>query len=138
VNVLNEKVTFKENTKPIVLITFFTTWCIPCVAEFPYMNDLHKKYKNNVLFTGVLIHDEIKSSELQSFLAKQQIKYFISNSTHNNDFANLIAKTIHLDKNFSIPLTVIYVEGHYYTHYEGCVPIEMIEYDLQQAKKTLK
>lgn len=138
VTVSNQKVTFKENTKAINLITFFATWCPPCLADIPYMNDLHKKYQKDLLISGILIHDDIKQPALKSFLAKHNVKYFISNSTHNNDFASLVAKTLHLPHNFSIPLTVMYVEGEYFTHYEGCVPVEMIEYDIQQALKTLK
>ena len=138
VTVSNQKVTFKESTKAIILITFFASWCPPCVGGIPYMNDLYLKNKKDLLLAGVLIHDIINTSELKSFISKHEIKYFISNSTHNNDFASLIAKTLHLSNNFSIPLTVMYVEGKYFTHYEGSVPIEMIEYDITQARKTLK
>jgi len=138
VTVSNQKVTFKESTKAITLITFFASWCPPCVSGIPYMNDLYLKNKKDVLLTGILIHDTIKKPELKSFLSKHEIKYFISKSTQNNDFASLIAKTLHLSNNFSIPLTVMYVEGKYFTHYEGSVPIEMIEYDIAQARKTLK
>ena len=45
---------------------------------------------------------------------------------------------LHLPQNFPIPLTVMYVDGKYFTHYEGSVPAEMIEYDIQQAQKQLK
>jgi thiol-disulfide isomerase/thioredoxin len=138
VTVSNQKVTFKESSKAITLIRFFASWCPPCAGGIPYMNDLYLKNKKDVLLTGILIHDTINKSELKSFISKHEIKYFISNSTHNNDFASLIAKTLHLSNNFSIPLTVMYVEGKYFTHYEGSVPIEMIEYDIAQARKTLK
>jgi len=138
VTVSNKKVTFKESTKAITLVTFFTTWCPPCLADIPYMNDLQKKYKKDLLLAGILIHDRITQPELKSFLAKYNVKYFISQGTHNNDFASLVAKTLQLPHNFSIPLTVMYVEGEYFTHYEGCVPVEMIEYDIQQALTMLK
>jgi len=138
VTVSNQKVTFKESSKAITLIRFFASWCPPCVGGIPYMNDLYLKNKKDILLAGILIHDTINKSELKSFISKHEIKYFISNSTHNNDFASLIAKTLHLSNNFSIPLTVMYVEGKYFTHYEGSVPIEMIEYDIAQARKTLK
>ena len=138
VTVSNKKVTFKESTKAIHLVTFFTSWCPSCLSDIPYMNDLHKKYKKNLLLTGILIHDNMTQQKLKSFLSKYDIQYFISNSTHNNDFASLIVKTLHLPHNFNIPLTVMYVEGEYFTHYEGCVPVEMIEYDIQQALKTIK
>jgi len=138
VTVANQKVTFKESTKAITLITFFATWCPPCGGEIPYLNDLQKKYKKDVLISGILVHDDIKKQALQSFLAQYNVKYFISNSTHNNDFASLVTKTLHMPHNFSIPLIVMYVEGEYFTHYEGSVPVEMIEYDIQQALKMLK
>ena len=71
-------------------------------------------------------------------MAQQQINYFISNTKENDTFAMRLADQLQLDENFSIPLTVIYLNGEYFTHYEGAVPVEMIEYDIQQAKKQLK
>ncbi len=138
VTVLNQKVTFKESEKGIVLVTFFATWCPPCVHDIPYMNDLQKKYKKDLLLTGILVQDTTVEKELRSFLAKHEVTYFVSNSKDNNDFASLVAKTLRLPKDFSIPLTVMYVEGKYFTHYEGCVPVEMIDYDIQQALEMLK
>lgn len=138
VTVSNQKVTFRESSKAIVLVTFFTTWCAPCIGSIPYMNDLYKKYQKDLLIAGVLIHDDISSSKLQSFLAKYDVKYYIAQGKYNNDFASLVAKTLHLPTNFAIPLTIMYVEGKYFTHYEGVVPIEMIAYDIEEALKTLK
>jgi thiol-disulfide isomerase/thioredoxin len=138
VYVSDKKVTFKENTKPIVLITFFASWCPPCLYEIPYFNDLQKKYQTHLFLAGVLVHDTMNISTIKSFLAKYNIKYYISNGTQNNDFANLTAKILHLPHNFPIPLTIMYVNNKYFTHYEGIVPIEMIEYDIEEALKTLK
>ena len=138
VTVSNKKVTFKESTKAIILVTFFATWCTPCLSDIPYMNDLQKKYEKDILLASILIQDTIPKAKFKSFLSRNDVKYFVSNSTYNNDFASLVAKTLHLPHNFSIPLTVMYVEGEYFTHYEGCVPVEMIEYDIQEALKTIK
>lgn len=137
VDVNNKKVTFSKQKKDIVLVTFFATWCAPCLADIPYMNDLHKKYEKSLLLSGILVHDTISNDAFKVFLAKNDVKYFVSKSKQNNDFASLIAKTLRLPKDFSIPLTVMYVKGQYFTHYEGCVPVEMIDYDIQQALKTL-
>lgn len=138
VNVSNREVIYQENTKEIVLVTFFATWCPPCVHNIPYMNDLQKKYSKELLLTGILVQDTTVEDKLRSFLAKHEIRYFVSNSKDNNDYASLIAKTLRLPKDFSIPLTVMYVGGKYFTHYEGAVPVEMIDYDIQQALKMLK
>ncbi len=138
VTVSGQKVIFQNMAQPIVIINLFTTWCPPCIGEIPYLNDLQKKYQKELFVVGILTHDSIVQTDLETFIAKNQINYFISNGTHNDAFANLLATTLDLPKNFPIPLTVMYVEGKYFTHYEGSVPVEMIEYDIQQAKKQLK
>ncbi len=138
ITVSGQKVIFQNMAQPIVIINLFATWCPPCIGEIPYLNDLQKKHQKELFVVGILTHDSIAQADLETFMAKNQINYFISNGTHNDIFANLLATTLDLPKNFPIPLTVIYVEGEYFTHYEGSVPVEMIEYDIQQAKKQLK
>lgn len=138
VTVSSQKVMFQDTTQPIVIVNLFATWCPPCIGEIPYLNDLQKKYKEKLFVVGILTHDSIMQDALDTFMAKNQINYFISNATDNDTFANQLAITLDLPENFSIPLTVMYVNGEYFTHYEGSVPVEMIEYDIQQAKKQLK
>ena len=133
----DQKMTLLQNEKPIVMVNLFATWCPPCMGQIAYLNDLHKKYQKELFIAGVLTHDDIDTPSLETLMAKQQINYFISHAKDNNDFSAFLAQTLDLDENFSIPLTVIYVNGDYFTHYEGTVPVEMIEYDIQQAKKQL-
>jgi thiol-disulfide isomerase/thioredoxin len=138
VTLSGQKFVFHTSEKPIVLINLFATWCPPCIGEIPYLNDLQKKHQKELFVTGILTHDTIDKRSLETFMAKNQVNYFISNGTENDAFSNLLASTLQLPENFSIPLTVMYVEGEYFTHYEGIVPVEMIEYDIQQAKQQLK
>ncbi|MCW8821914.1 MAG: redoxin domain-containing protein [Sulfurovum sp.] len=138
VTVSGQKVIFHKSEQPIVIVNIFATWCPPCIGEIAYLNDLQTKHQKELFITGILTHDIIEQSALKTFISKHQINYFISNSTHNDAFANLLVSTLHLPKKFSIPLTVMYIGGEYFTHYEGTVPVEMIEYDIQQAKKQLK
>ncbi len=138
VAISDKKVIFQDTTQPIVIVNLFATWCPPCIGEIPYLNDLQKKYKEELFVVGILTHDTIVQDALETFMAKNQINYFISNGTENDTFAASLATTLDMPKNFSIPLTVMYVEGEYFTHYEGAVPVEMIEYDIEQAKKQLE
>lgn len=138
VTVSQEKVTLKESSKAIILLSFFSTWCTPCLRQIPYFNDLQRNYKKDLLIAGILIHDPIKKSSFKTFIKNNDINYYLSYTEQNNDFASFVAKTLKLPTLFSIPLTVMYVEGRYFTHYESSVPIEMIEYDIQQAQESLK
>ncbi|HEY9190673.1 MAG TPA: TlpA disulfide reductase family protein [Sulfurovum sp.] len=137
VTLIDQSVMFPTSEKPIVLVNIFSTWCIPCLGQVPYLNDLQKQHQKELFVAGILTHDTIEAPALNRFIAKHQINYFVSNSANNDTFSTLLASTLDLPENFSIPLTVMYVKGEYFTHYEGTVPVEMIEYDIQQAKKQL-
>ncbi len=136
--VYDEDLEIKDQNAPIVLLHFFATWCQPCIWEMPYLNDLHKKYRKELFIAGILTHDNIEKPALQTVIAKNGVRYFVSNSAQNDAFAARLTSTLGLPENFTIPLIVIYVEGRYFTHYEGNIPVEMIEYDIEQAKKQLK
>jgi len=137
VTLSDQNIVLSATEKPIVLINLFATWCLPCIGEIPYLNDLQKKYPKELFIAGIITHDAIEKAALNTFMAKHQINYFISKSTNNDAFSALLANILELPENFTIPLTVMYVNGEYFTHYEGAVPVEMIEYDIQQAKKQL-
>ena len=131
----NQKMAFHDIDQSIVIINFFSTWCSPCRGEIPYLSDLQKKYKKKVFIAGILVNDKQSDDTLQEFITKHHANYFISNSKQNDIFASKVVKELQLPENFSIPLTVIYKDGNYYTHYEGAVPVEMIDHDIQEAIK---
>jgi len=138
VTVYDEDLVFDGQDAPLVIVHFFASWCQPCMAEMPYLSDLQQKYRKILFVAGVLVHDDTQTPALQTLLAKNAVRYFVSNSAHNAAFTKRVTASLGLPENFTIPLTILYVEGKYFTHYEGNVPVEMIEYDIEQAKKQLK
>ena len=143
---IEQKITVKKNNytfididQPIILISFFSTWCPPCIGQIPHLNKLQKRYKDDLSVFGLLIHDNIKVIDLNKFVASQRINFFISNHQEQNiKFSNFIAPKLQLNSNFPLPLMILFVKGRYYTHYEGSIPEEMIESDIQQALKKTK
>ena len=134
----NQEMKLSEVTQSIVIIHIFATWCTPCIAEITYLNDLQSKYNNELFIASILAYDTIEPKHVNDFTHKHKINYYLSDGVQNDAFATLLAATLTLPQNFSIPLSIMYVNGQYFTHYEGLVPIEMIEYDIKQAKKKLK
>jgi thiol-disulfide isomerase/thioredoxin len=131
----DQKIIFEYMDQSIVLLHFFSTWCIPCRGEIPYLADLQKKYKKDLFIAGILVNDVLYDHTLKEFISKYYAKYFISNSKQNDALFAKIIEDLHLPEDLSIPLTVIYKDGNYYTHYEGVVPVEMIDHDIQEAIK---
>ena len=135
VSIIDQKMTLQDIDQSIVILNFFNTWSAPSRGEIPYLADLQKKYKKNLFVTGILVNDTIEETALKAFTLKYHANYFISNHKQNDALFSTVIKALHLSKNVSLPLTVIYKDGDYYTHYEGAVPIEMIDHDIRQVIK---
>jgi thiol-disulfide isomerase/thioredoxin len=140
IEVVNNQYRFLGQKEPIVLVNFFSTWCPPCIGQIPHLNNLKKKYIDKLLILGLLLYDEdMKYQDLNKFIALQKIDFFLSALIKNNiKFANFISPKLQLEREFSIPLMVLFLNGRYYTHYEGSIPEEMIESDIKQALNKIK
>jgi thiol-disulfide isomerase/thioredoxin len=60
----------------VVLIDFWATWCGPCVAAIPHVQELHNKYGDKGLI--VIGHTDGSSKNLQQFIKDKKITYQIS------------------------------------------------------------
>jgi len=131
---------FQNIKQPIVMVSLFSTWCPPCVGQIPHLSNLQKKFKENLFIISSLVHDNHSDKELKKFIVSQKIKFFISNNQKENlKFAELITPKLGLEKeDFPLPLMILFVNGKYFTHYEGIMPEEMIESDIKQLLKKIK
>jgi peroxiredoxin len=61
-----------------ILISFWATWCKPCVKELPHLNDLYKKYKDRGLLVMAISEDGPRSlSKVQSFVAGNRWDFLV-------------------------------------------------------------
>lgn len=61
-----------DNTKELLIIDFWATWCAPCIAAFPKLNDIQEKYKNTIQIIAVNNEDETKT---KSFLKNKNFSF---------------------------------------------------------------
>ena len=125
---LEKGFSFSGYENKVVLVNFFTTWCPPCKAEIPHLNNLQTKYKDNFVIISVLLEENKSNEEINSFIKYNNINYIITNSLENFKFAQSAGGV----KN--IPLMFLYDKnGRYSTHYVGAIPEEMIEADIKKV-----
>ena len=53
----NEHFDLKDTNGKVVLINFWATWCPPCIAEMPSLQELYNDYNDKVIFLFVTNED---------------------------------------------------------------------------------
>lgn len=67
----NGEIASTENmTGKIVFINFWASWCPPCRAEMPSMNDMYQQLKNNPDYVFIFINMDEKPQTGKDYLAK--------------------------------------------------------------------
>ena len=56
--------------KPLFL-NFWATWCPPCVAEMPYINELYPEYKDKINFALVSIEAATDQPKVENFIKEK-------------------------------------------------------------------
>ena len=116
-----------EGNEEAILFNFFATWCPPCKAEIPHLNNLSDKFKGKLKIVSVLMEDKSKD-EIDAFMKKFKINFGISYGENNFLFAKALGGVV------GIPYMVLYKpNGEYATHYVGLVPEEMLESDINKV-----
>jgi cytochrome c biogenesis protein CcmG, thiol:disulfide interchange protein DsbE len=64
--------TLEEYRGKPVLLNFWATWCVPCAAEMPLLNEMQKQYQEKVLFIVASIDDEDMKPQVEIFIKKHQ------------------------------------------------------------------
>ena len=134
----NDLYHFSNIKQPIVMIAFFATWCPPCRGQIPHLSNLQKKFQKHLFILSTLVHDDASDEKLKKFIIAQKVRFFIANGEKENlKFADFITPKLGLSKDFPLPLMILFVNGKYFTHYEGMMPEEMIESDIKQVLKKI-
>lgn len=90
------------------VINFWATWCLPCLKELPYFEQLHEKYKDQnvkVILVSLDLPKKVESN-LIPFIKKKSLK---SEVIHLNDpDANSWIEKVDKSWTGSLPTTIIY------------------------------
>lgn len=108
-----EKDYLSKNNDTTYIINFWATWCLPCVKELPYFEELNEKYKNKKVEI-VLVSLDFTKEQVINYIAKKKIKNktILLSDSNTNSWINKV------DSSWSgaIPITLFLKsnEKHFY------------------------
>jgi len=138
ISIARKGAVFKKITQPIVVLSIMASWCPPCRAMLPYMSELQKSYAKSVFFIGILANDRIDDEELRELMVKYDTTFFISNSEDNDEIAVRAARIAGRERNFPMPLTLIFARGTMKYQISGAIPYEMLENIINQLQREVR
>ncbi|MDB4534764.1 TlpA family protein disulfide reductase [Vicingaceae bacterium] len=134
-NEFEKDILLPNNNDTTYVINFWATWCVPCVKELPYFEELNTKYANQkvkICLVSLDFPDQVDSRVIP-FLKKKNIK--------NNVVLLADSKTnVWIDKvdpswSGSIPIT-LFLKGESKSFYEKDYHnLDGLETDLLKLKK---
>ena len=98
-DVNNKAINLNEFKGQVVFVNLWATWCPPCIAEMPSIQELYKDYKNDIVF--LMISDE--NSEV--------IKRFLEKHDYNFEVQQPLSDSPERLKSKSIPRTFLIDKG---------------------------
>ncbi len=77
-DISGKTVSLNDFSGKLVLLNFWATWCAPCVAEMPALENLYQKYKARGLEIVAISVDPVnKKSEIKSFIENKSLNFAI-------------------------------------------------------------
>src|SRR6185437_7017191 len=91
----------------VVFINFWASWCPPCRAEMPSINDLYKKLQSDTNFVFLSINEDDDKSKANAYLENNDFSFpifYASGNVPGEIFAGTLPTTIVLSKQGRIVL----------------------------------
>ncbi|WP_296313296.1 TlpA family protein disulfide reductase [Winogradskyella sp. UBA3174] len=72
----NYIINFIDSKGKVVFVNFWATWCPPCIAEMPSIQELYSEYKDDVVFLFVTNED---FQIVEKFMTKKKFTFEVFN-----------------------------------------------------------
>ena len=118
----------KDQQGKVLFINFWATWCPPCIAEMPSINEMHARYKNNpkVLILEIDVDNNFNKSV--PFMKKHNYQmpvYNIASELPEDFLSHAIPTTVIIDKTGAIVARheggADYTDKGFYKYLDGLI-----------------
>ncbi|WP_083256976.1 TlpA family protein disulfide reductase [Arcticibacter eurypsychrophilus] len=99
------RIRLSEQRGKVVFINFWATWCPPCIAEMPGINNLYEKYKDNKKVLFLLVDVDSKMKKSAAFMKRKEFNlpvYIPASEMPSEYFSGSMPTTVILDKSGNI------------------------------------
>jgi cytochrome c biogenesis protein CcmG/thiol:disulfide interchange protein DsbE len=73
----NSTINLKNHKGHVIYLDFWASWCKPCRKSFPFLNDMHNKYKKQGLVV-IGINLDTEKKDAHKFLAKYPANFTVA------------------------------------------------------------
>jgi Thiol-disulfide isomerase and thioredoxins len=113
-----------------VIVNYWATFCVPCVAEIPALNSVAKRFKDKAVILGMEA-GETSPDELKQFVAQKKVAYPIIPTQDSTMFA--------LGLVYGVPTTfIVNPEGEIVDTHTGAVTSAMLQNYLRADNSATK
>jgi peroxiredoxin len=110
IDIENVKKLLKNDSKNLRFINFWTTWCGPCIMEFPALVTINRMYRNrNFEMITISMDTPSKKDDVLSFLKKYQAS--AKNYIYNSEDIYTLVGSVGNGWQGGIPFTVVVEPG---------------------------
>jgi thiol-disulfide isomerase/thioredoxin len=91
----------------VVFINFWASWCPPCRAEMPSINELYKKLQNDTNFVFLFINEDDDKTKANEYIEKNHFSFpifYTSGIVPGEIFNGTLPTTVVIDKEGKIVL----------------------------------
>jgi|TARA_Y100000031_G_scaffold153418_1_gene198619 peroxiredoxin len=91
-----KKISSKKLTEnKFTMMSFWATWCVPCLKEMKELNIMHHKYEdNNFQVVGISIDDTKTAKKISTILKSKKISYPIYLDTEQKFFGQFNSEAL--------------------------------------------
>lgn len=119
-----QKVESSSFAGKVLLVSFFATWCPPCIEEIPTFNDLQKRYDEKDFSIIALSVDQGGPEVVERLIRKKKIKYpvLMADNAVMQNFGGV----------YGVPVSfLVNKEGNVVKKYPGYVPKSILTKDIE-------
>lgn len=112
-----------------VIVSFWATWCKPCLKEMEALKDLQEEWQGKVRIVSISIDDARSKAKVHAFVKSKELPFEIYTDSNQELFKSLGGTTV--------PFVFVYYKGKQVYKHNGYTPGDE-EFLLEEAFKQIE